>query len=88
MGLQRAISAPISMPETFFDPSSFNVISLLLVQEIQIYTNSVLFPYFDAFYGQQISGSLPWDANLQNIYTMECQQGRSIPSQLQTFTGR
>ena len=49
MGLRRAISAPIAMPETFFDPSSFNVISLLLVQEIQIYTNFVLFSHFDAF---------------------------------------
>lgn len=47
-GLCRTISAPVSLPETFIDPSCFN----------QIPT---------------------WDADLQNIYSMDYQQGRSTP---------
>ncbi|KAJ8450893.1 hypothetical protein Cgig2_032518 [Carnegiea gigantea] len=55
--LRRTISAPVSLPDTFIEPSCFD----------------------------QMPSSLPWDADLQNIYSMEFQQGRPFP--LQTFTG-
>lgn len=35
----------------------------------------------------QIPSSLQWDADLQNIYNMEFQQGRSTSFPIQTFTG-
>ncbi|KNA08642.1 hypothetical protein SOVF_160820 [Spinacia oleracea] len=59
LGLKRSISAPVSIPETFFDTSCFN----------------------------QIPNSLQWDAELQNIYNMEFQQGRQPSFPVQTFTG-
>ncbi|XP_021738627.1 transcription factor HBI1-like [Chenopodium quinoa] len=43
--------------------------------------------FLDTSCFNQIPNSLQWDAELQNIYNMEFQQGRSTSFPLQTFTG-
>ncbi|KAH9608845.1 hypothetical protein KSS87_004223 [Heliosperma pusillum] len=43
--------------------------------------------FFDTSCFNQITNSLQWESDLQNIYSMEFQQGRSTSYPFQTFTG-
>lgn len=86
MALRRTTSMPVSMTETFFNPSCFNVIfplsSALFIKNLWF---RFLIKMINIF--QQIQPSDTWDLELQNLYNAEFQQGRSTNYSSQLFTG-